>query len=61
MALHWAAIVASIGSNLTLVGSGEGVVVEEVDLGVLDDDDDDAAGGEVDEEKVERVFKGAVV
>ena len=54
-------MVASIGSNLTLVGAGEGVVAEEVDLGVLDDDDDDAAGGGVDEEKVEHIFEGAVV
>ena len=60
MALHWAAMVALIGSNLTLVGAGEGVVAEEVDLGVLDDDDDDATGGEDDKEKLEHIFEGAV-
>ena len=53
-------MVALIGSNLTLVGAGEGVVAEEVDLGVLDDDDDDATGGEDDKEKLEHIFEGAV-
>ena len=51
---------SSTGSNLTLVGAGEGVVIEEVDLGGLDDDDDDAAGGEDNEEKLECVFKGSI-
>ena len=49
---------ALTGSNLTLVGAGEGVVVEGVDFGALDDDDD-ATEGDDNEEGLEHVFEGA--